>query len=155
MERRIIWYNKRDVRNILLVWLVLFAGIVCWNLSVARQDHDSSVPVLSGINVFMLMPYWGACLVYSLVLYAFLAGGQRFWRFPVFIMLQVIWLVCDQGSDAFDFILRTWHKERYVLAPFAYSLVVYIWAQVFRNRIRLYDEAAERDEIRPADKHEP
>lgn len=105
---RQIWYSKKEVRKLFLIWLPFFAVLAFWNISVASNDRHGSVPVLNGMNVFLLIPYWVACLVYSLVLFVFLRDGQRFWRFPVFIMLQWLWLVYDQGADALGFVRDTW-----------------------------------------------
>ncbi|WP_118975434.1 hypothetical protein [Taibaiella koreensis] len=143
---RQIRYRKKDVVKLFLVWLLVFSVLVCWNIGVARGERNSSVPVLSGWNALILIPHWAACLVYSLVLFVFLRDGQRFWRFPVFIILQLAWLVFDQGADAFDFVRRTWHDERYMLAPFAYSVVVYLLVQAFRKRLCLCEETAYQEE---------
>lgn len=146
MARRTIWYDQADVNKAIAIWLVVFVLLAGWNLHIADNQPSGGVPGLDALGLLMLIPYWIACLAYSLVLFAGLKDGSTWMPYPLFIGLQLAVALLECGTGIVSSIAETWNEDRYLLAPFFYSAVVYLVTLYLRKRLRLYDEAAWRKE---------
>lgn len=147
MRGSTIWYDRADVNKAIAIWSVIFVLLAGWNLLVAVNQPVGSVPALSGMGLLLLLPYWIACLAYTLVLFAGLKDGTAWLPWPLFILLQLGLVLLDQGKDTMDWVAETWEYDRYLLVPFFYSVVVYLITLCLRKRLRLYNEAGYREQV--------
>lgn len=129
----------------IVLWLVAFLLLAGGTLSVAADKPAGSVPVLSHIDMLLLIPYWIACGIYTIILFACLKDGRTWSPYPLFIGLQVALVLLDSGSGIISDIADTWTNSRYLLVPFFYSVVVYLATLFLRKRLRLYDADVYRE----------
>lgn len=146
MKGGTIWYDRADVNKAIVIWSVVFALLAGGNLWVAAHQPTGSVPALSGLELLLLLPYWIVCLAYTLVLFAGLKDGSTWLPWPLFILLQLAILWLDEGKETISWVAETWESDRYLLVPFFYSVVVYLITLCLRKRLRLYNEAAYREQ---------
>ena len=144
MKCRPIWYDQADVNKAIVLWLIAFLLLAGSTLAAAADKPASSVPVLSHIDMLLLIPYWITCGIYTIILFAALKYGRTWSPYPLFIGLQVAIALLESGGGIFQDMADTWANERYLLVPFLYSVVVYLVTLIFRKRLRLYDEEAYR-----------
>jgi hypothetical protein len=146
MARRTIWYDQADVNKGIVLWLLVFLLVAGGTLAAAADKPVASVPVLSHIDMLLLIPYWIACCIYTIILFAALKYGRTWSPYPLFVGLQVAIALLECGTGIVSSIAETWKGDRYLMAPFFYSAVVYLVTLYLRKRVRLYDEAAWRKE---------